>query len=66
MRPVIGLPVCQQDGKQQFVTHTYLNAVTDSGGLPLLLPLLLNRPQPPLQLLQMLSRTIVPQRHSAA
>ena len=40
MRPVIGLPVCQQDGKQQFVTQTYLNAVTDSGGLPLLLPLL--------------------------
>lgn len=40
MRPVIGLPVCQRDNARQFITESYLHAVTDAGGLPVLLPLL--------------------------
>ena len=41
MKPVVGILCCGFDGKNQFVTDTYVRAVRISGGIPLLIPILL-------------------------
>ena len=40
MKPVVGILCCGFDGKNQFVTDTYVRAVRISGGIPLLIPIL--------------------------
>ena len=34
MKPVVGILCCGFDGKNQFVTDTYVRAVRISGGIP--------------------------------
>ena len=38
MRPVIGIVMCGSENGRQFVSQPYLDAVTDAGGLPTVLP----------------------------
>lgn len=38
MHPVIGIAVCGFTEEKQFVSHPYVHAVEQSGGLPILLP----------------------------
>lgn len=40
MPPIIGLPVCQRGENRQIVTQSYIDAVTEAGGIPLLLPII--------------------------
>mgnify|MGYP000367547795 FL=1 len=40
MKPVVGILCCGFDGKNQFVTDTYVRAIRISGGIPLLIPIL--------------------------
>ena len=40
MKPVVGILCCGFDGKNQFVTDTYIRAIRISGGTPLLIPVL--------------------------
>ena len=39
MRPVIGIVMCGSENGRQFVSQPYLDAVTDAGGLPTVLPI---------------------------
>lgn len=39
MKPKIGIVICEISEKRQFVTNAYIQAVLNSGGLPLILPM---------------------------
>lgn len=39
MKPKIGIVICEMSNERQFVTNTYIQAVLQSGGLPLVLPM---------------------------
>lgn len=38
MNPVIGILYCGFDGNRQFVTASYIEAVSDAGAVPLIIP----------------------------
>lgn len=38
MNPVIGILFCGFDGKRQFVTSFYIEAISDAGGIPVIIP----------------------------
>lgn len=42
MNPVIGIVMCGSDGKRQFVSQSYLDAVEHAGGIPIILPVVKN------------------------
>ena len=38
MKPIIGVVSCGYTNNRQFVTQTYLQAIQDAGGIPVILP----------------------------